>query len=388
MVYSGCMVKNKLDIFTGVDKLVSLVNKKRRISLNLASKELGVASEVVEEWAHFLEKKELLEIKYFLTNAYLIKKELPNSQIKKREKLLAISKEAVVRNAENFINSLTTKYDYLSQMKSDYTNLRMEVEKEVSSSRKHFDEVEKFEAMNRKIEMGILPEQVLLNEKLERIKKDVFVYSKKFDLLTQKSEEELKGIHNHEQTSERLLGKESKIYSNLNDLAIAIKSLKKEIMNDARMTENEKNKLSHFEKRLLTIQGEIDGKKKIFLDLLKEIKRNELNVKNKYAFILAEFVKSKHSSKKELEGIKKHMEKTKSKVVKMDKSIQEVLLDYNKLVNELHLVIAETKSLKSLSNNSSSIKINDLKKKLVEINTEKRKFENHLSKLKLVKFNK
>ena len=57
------MVKDSL-LKTGVDRLVSLIQEKKRISVPEAAKELGVSQIVVEEWADFLEEDGIISIEY------------------------------------------------------------------------------------------------------------------------------------------------------------------------------------------------------------------------------------------------------------------------------------------------------------------------------------
>ena len=44
------------NIETGVDKLVKLVAKEKKIELGEAAKQLGVSPTVVQEWADFLDE--------------------------------------------------------------------------------------------------------------------------------------------------------------------------------------------------------------------------------------------------------------------------------------------------------------------------------------------
>ena len=44
-------------IQTGVDKLVEVIGTSKRISLDDATKKLGVSTQVVQEWAEFLERE-------------------------------------------------------------------------------------------------------------------------------------------------------------------------------------------------------------------------------------------------------------------------------------------------------------------------------------------
>ena len=51
-----------INITTAVDSLVELVNRKGRISLEEASKELGIPENIINEWASFLEEENVILI--------------------------------------------------------------------------------------------------------------------------------------------------------------------------------------------------------------------------------------------------------------------------------------------------------------------------------------
>lgn len=60
------------NITTAVDSLVKLVNQKGRISVDDASKELGLPQNIVNEWASFLDQEEIIHVEYKFTTPYLI----------------------------------------------------------------------------------------------------------------------------------------------------------------------------------------------------------------------------------------------------------------------------------------------------------------------------
>jgi len=59
------------NITTAVDSLVKLVNDKKRISVEDASKELGIPMNILNEWAGFLDQEKIIHIEYKFTTPYL-----------------------------------------------------------------------------------------------------------------------------------------------------------------------------------------------------------------------------------------------------------------------------------------------------------------------------
>lgn len=59
-------------ISTGVDQLINLVHEKKRVRVEDAALQLGIAQKVVEEWARILEDEGVIKIDYQFTSAYLV----------------------------------------------------------------------------------------------------------------------------------------------------------------------------------------------------------------------------------------------------------------------------------------------------------------------------
>jgi chromosome segregation ATPase len=72
------MALDDLLLSTGVDALIRLVAAQKKIELEAAAKALGMPVQSVEDWAHVLEKEEIIKIQYQLTKVYLVW--LPKSQ--------------------------------------------------------------------------------------------------------------------------------------------------------------------------------------------------------------------------------------------------------------------------------------------------------------------
>ena len=59
-------------IETGVDKLLKLIERKTKLTIEEAAKTLGVSTNVIQEWADFLEEEGIVSIEYTLTHTYLV----------------------------------------------------------------------------------------------------------------------------------------------------------------------------------------------------------------------------------------------------------------------------------------------------------------------------
>ena len=59
------------ELKTGVDSLVDLIKQKHNISIEEASKTLGIPSAVINDWAEYLEEERVISIEYKGTTPFL-----------------------------------------------------------------------------------------------------------------------------------------------------------------------------------------------------------------------------------------------------------------------------------------------------------------------------
>ena len=87
-------------IETGVDKLVKIVKERGQVALADVAKELGVNSNVIQEWVDFLEEEGVISVEYRLTKPYLVDRKLTKKEVESKAKEFASKKEVFVRKAE------------------------------------------------------------------------------------------------------------------------------------------------------------------------------------------------------------------------------------------------------------------------------------------------
>jgi len=60
------------NITTAVDSLVRFVNRKGKIGLDEASKELGIPANILNEWSTFLDQENIIKLEYKFTTPFLV----------------------------------------------------------------------------------------------------------------------------------------------------------------------------------------------------------------------------------------------------------------------------------------------------------------------------
>lgn len=88
---------DELLISTGVDSLIKLIEERKRIELNMASKLLGIPASTIEDWAHVLEEEGVIKIEYRLGEVSLVWVK-PGVEEIKAEKAEFVRKKAAVED--------------------------------------------------------------------------------------------------------------------------------------------------------------------------------------------------------------------------------------------------------------------------------------------------
>ncbi|MAG47250.1 hypothetical protein CL617_01475 [archaeon] len=92
----------QLSINTAVDSLVNLINEKKRILLQDASKELNIPDNVIMEWSTFLEEEKIISIEYKFSKTYLV--------VRKKNKKAA---KEEIENLKSLKNVLKRRLEYM-----------------------------------------------------------------------------------------------------------------------------------------------------------------------------------------------------------------------------------------------------------------------------------
>lgn len=130
-------------IETGIDKLVSLVQSKKKISVENAAKELSLSPSQVMKLGSLLEESGLIEVKYGILGTYLVTKELSGKEIE--EKTKELKKKGVLDKAQLLMQEITESKLTIQFMEKNIVG-RMKKAEELIAEIKNssgFSEVEK-----------------------------------------------------------------------------------------------------------------------------------------------------------------------------------------------------------------------------------------------------
>src|SRR3989338_2582746 len=134
-------------IETGVDKLVNLIKERGKISIPDAAKQLGTSTQVVGEWADFLEEEGIISIQHTLTKPYLVERKLTKKEVESKAKEFEGKKDVFVRKAEVTVNFLEKEAGKLKDVKTEFDKIRKGLGFDLGEVRKELDELHKYEQL-------------------------------------------------------------------------------------------------------------------------------------------------------------------------------------------------------------------------------------------------
>jgi chromosome segregation ATPase len=378
------MGAQKRDISTGVDKLVKLISEKGKLSLNEASKNLGMPTSVIEEWAHFLEKKGIINLKYLFTNTYLLRKDFSEKEIKKRKKDFVNKKEGIVRKSETFLKSMHKNFSFLTDLKEDYMSFRKEIEKELKHVNIDYKEIEEFHKLKRELEKEILEEQNLVKNKVHELHTDLAKSNKEFQEMIAKIKKEENTLEEDINCSDKIKTEEARMLKELNNIQDNAKRVMKKIMKTCDDKKQASFDLKTFEKRSKILKNVLEKRKKEFPTIITKLESEEKRMNSKYKEILNKYNDSEAISKKDALGLKTTLAKSQNKINEIDTIINKVFSEYSNLEVDLKKVLDEAKSIKVLKGENLDEHITPLNEKLEKLSDQKDKFHQHLHKLRFI----
>lgn len=185
-------------IETGVDKLVKLISKEKKIELNQAAKELNVAPAVVQEWADFLEQEGLLDVQYSFSKTFLVEKRLSKADVEKKGKEYENKKEAFTRKVDATLKQLENETSDFESIKTQYYSLKDQIGDEIDVVKEEIEQLRHYEELKKSIDQDILKQKIDYQKTLDEVHVRIVAEEKRYGKIL----EEI-GAENKRLTAER-----------------------------------------------------------------------------------------------------------------------------------------------------------------------------------------
>jgi len=364
------MVVKKSVIETGVDKLVKLVNERKKVSVNDAAKELGVPVSSIEEWADFLEEEGIISIQSRFATIYLIEKQIGKKELLEKVKAVREEKDEFMRRVESSINALERDSEEIKLIDSEFKEMKSILQDNFSKLCNKLDRIKDYRKAHSEIESKHEDVKEEYEKKLKDIDSKVKEGRSEYDKVTSIINEEADRLKREKAEVEGLKSSEKELQSKVDEINKIIMHVRRELETGNQVLAADEKRLKASEETAHRVKEEIESSSKELDSLSKQVKGSykELDSMEK------EFISNLESlDKGDVEKIGAYCEGKKladkfKKFFGKTKEIEQLIHNAEKEEEELkehfETLVKKAKAFSVLAN------IPDVKKEIVEIHEE------------------
>jgi chromosome segregation ATPase len=377
------------NIETGVDKLVKLVAKEKKIELGEAAKQLNVAPAVVQEWADFLEEEGLVQLQYSLSKTFLVEKTLSKQEVEKKGKEYDSKKEAFVRKVDTTLKQLEAETEDFETIKKQYYALKDQIGDQIDAIKEEVDQLRHYEELKKSIDQDILKQKVdyqkTLDEVHARISQEERRYTKIFDEIVAENAK-LKGERLEFTDIKR---EEDELMKRVDALQDIMKSVKSRLESQSQTVTSHEERLAKLRELAERLQQEIGEKKEKEIEPLVKISKDQeqriLRIQNE----IVEKIKKRRDDmqvfKGEAETVAHRFEEFFQKQAKTESKLKELEQAKQEMKNELNDLIRKAKAFDIAAQGAdTNAHIKALEGKFRQFDEKRGIFARHLESLKAI----
>ncbi len=264
-----------LVIETGVDRLVHLIKKIRKISIAEAAKKLGVSTIVVEEWADFLEDEGVISIEYKFTTPYLVERELTKTEVEIKKKDFGMKKEAFVRKAEVTLALIDKEAVSLQNLRGEFDGLKKDLGGELKRLKFDVKDLERYEELKNTIDERIAQQQKEFVAKMDEMHNVIAREEKRYSDLVGKINTEEKNIDFEKVSALSLRQKEISLREKLDSFRDMISKIDEELKKEDEMIVNSEDHTERLKKIADNIKESIEHRRETLNQIIDESKNKE-----------------------------------------------------------------------------------------------------------------
>ncbi len=366
-------------IKTGADKLIEIIQESKKISLEDASKALGVSKDIVREWAEFLERERLISIDYSFSKVYFTERKLSAKEMKQSAKEIVYEKDAFVNKVEYAIASLERESVNFEEIKKKFSDVQEGVKKELKIVEKELADLEKYNKLKTNVDREIEEQKKKFKTEISNLDDELKKRESDYLKIYTKIVKEKEAIDEHKKRISSLQKAQKDISDSIKSANEVLFKLKKDLSHEESVF---KSRVNSFDKlkaefNALSERVVIDKKKKIgTISSLFEKETKKLSDRQDALLKDAKRKASKLESYEYLgKKIKGSFEGFFDKTIRISKKIDEIDKEKDELRRRLLSVKEKARALKLMSSNAN------LKSQAREIDAEIKKQEEAKGKL-------
>jgi len=248
-------------IQTGVDKLVEVIGTAKRISLDDATKKLGVSAQVVQEWAEFLEREKLITVEYSFSKIWLCEKKLSKKEIATTAKEISSEKDAFARKIDSAIKSLEKDTSGFEEIKTEFVKIQSTVKDKITIVEQELIELEKYTNLKQNIDKIIEKQKKEYELSIAKTISEIQNTKNEFDTLNGDITKELKELA---LANEKIVGfqrSQTQFINTIKSAKESIKQIEKETVQEEEIITARLKKLNDLTSKASALQNRINTNK-------------------------------------------------------------------------------------------------------------------------------
>jgi hypothetical protein len=370
-------------IQTGVDKLVELVHQQQKISLSDAAKALGVSKAIVQEWADFLSEEGLLEVKYSLSQTYLIEKVLNKKELDQKEKQFETQRETFIRKVDSAITQLDHETNGFESFKKEFQALKDELGAGLTAFEKEFQQLHEYDALKREVAQDLQKERAVLHDKQQSVEVDLQRHYRQYqDMLHSISMQEKK-LAAHKQEVHALLVSEESVNKKLAAYTALLEKLQTQATKESKQLSIDEQTVQSLKESATAFRSELGKLEKNNLKPLEaQHAQHEAKVKQLEQKILAKAAALRPTAKAPApRAVKRKIEEFFKRKRLIEELLHTIEKDKLTLTTELKELQQRAKAYKL---GSVAVRLEELESKLRTVDERKKGLQAHLKRFSKV----
>lgn len=248
-------------ITTGIDRLERLLQKRGKISLNEACSELGIAMDVIEDWAELLEKEHVVTLTYNLSHKYIELKEATEHDVVVSAKRVGAEKDAFTRKIESAINNLHHDTVGFTRLKKEYESIQKTIKDEVHEIKSQLMDLEQFDKLKSRLAKDIEKQKVEYDKFTRKYEQEIEAFDNKYKKIIDKLKSEHKIIVEAKKHVDSLKGEKDKIEKIISSATTRLETVSKTIEKRLDIVTVAEKKITVLQKELIELENGVSEKK-------------------------------------------------------------------------------------------------------------------------------
>jgi chromosome segregation ATPase len=373
-------------IETGVDKLVGIVDKKKKISVDDAASELGVSSVIVQEWADFLEEEGIISIEYSLSKVFLCEKKLSKKEIETKGKEYGDKKDAFIRKVETAMQTLELETKSFERLKEEFLKLKDSLGSEMNKIHDQLSSIKQYEALKRNMDDEIMKQRGEYNKVLQDAEAKIKDDGAKYEDVIKRLEKEKEALDKEKAGLTEVVKEEDAVKERMKALTKVLESMDKKVEEETNVIDNAEKKIDALEKFASKVEDEVKRKKN---DIIAPLLEMSYDHRDRVIRIQDEIIAKLKERKNEIEtlstqgqAVAQKFDDYFSKKSKVEDLFKEIETNKSDLKKEMDGLIEKAKGF-NISSSTSEVKkhIADLLAKYDEVEKKKHTMRKNMDKL-------